>query len=148
MSNGSHTQIYMISARVLYQWDYEKFCEYEDLRAGHKVTTFIFTDSDAKQKQQQKRSSQTIIYCDSEEQLLSSFFNHLEHYDIDIICSYDLINSDIPLLISKSSHIPEQALLGRFHRSNPAKTILQSTAGRLLYDLKHFFTNILPISRL
>ena len=141
-NNDIQEQIYMISARILYQWDYEKFCEYEDLRAGHKVTNFILNDNDSNQKQQ-KRSSQTIVYCDNEEQLLSSFFNHIEHYDVDILCSYDLINKDLPILISKSSQIPEQILLGRFHRSNPITSILQATAGRLIFDLKHFYSNIL-----
>ena len=135
-------QIYMISARILYQWDYERFVEYEDLKAGHKVTTFILSQGD---KNKPRNSSPTTIYCNTEKHLLCEFFNYIEHYDTDFLCSYDLIEHDIPLLLSRSADIPESILLGRFHRQSPAQNAFYACAGRIMLDIKHFYQNILSI---
>lgn len=137
----NNQEIFMISARIFYQWDIEKFEQYRGLAGGHNVTTFLWNG--APQKSQQK----TIVYCENENQVLDLFFQRLDSYDIDILCSYDLIDNDIPLFMTRSSKVPSVMNLGRIRRTEQQKTIQGLTAGRILFDLKNFYSNVLGVSQ-
>ncbi|EAY21421.1 DNA polymerase family B, exonuclease domain containing protein [Trichomonas vaginalis G3] len=141
-SNVSES-IYMISARIFYQWNIEKFEQYRGLNGGHNVQTFCLnTIKNAKNNSNLKTS---IIYCDTEEDLLNHFFERLERYDIDFLVSYDLIEKDLSLLMSRGQNLPSLYSLGRIRRVESIKTVVGITAGRILLDLKSFYKNVLQV---
>ena len=136
-------QVFMISMRIFYQWNYESLDTYKGLYNSRRVIiTFVL----APENDSKKRDS-TTIYCNNESEVLSGFVEKLEQFDIDIICSYDLINHDLPFIIERirKNNLSQWARIGRHFRSIFTNSLTLITSGRMLLDLKLTFQNLLGI---
>ena len=127
--NGS---IFLLTMRILFQWDIENMCEYKDKSgAGHKIITYVCGSKI-------KECKDPVIFCQNEYELLECFLEKLDQYDIDLLASYDLFNNDLPFLISriKELNIYQWNKFCRIFRNVFPSSIYSITAGRLLLDLK------------
>ncbi|OHT15213.1 hypothetical protein TRFO_42657 [Tritrichomonas foetus] len=136
-------KIFMLTMRIFYQWDYESLDIYKGLRSARRaIITFIYVP-----ELNNSKKDRTYVYCQSEAELLQNFAEKIDQFDIDIICSYDLINHDLPLIVErmKANNISNWSKLGRYYRSIYPKSLSLLTSGRILLDLKLTFKNLLGI---
>lgn len=115
-----HTnEIYMISLRVLQEWDIMEFSG-----SGNFVINLICTTSGSKINDKFiSENKKSVRAYRNESDLLSSFVRLIDDYDIDILTSFGLISNDIPLLFSrlKLFNVKDWWRIGRLRRSTPIK---------------------------
>lgn len=143
-----NNEVFMISMRIFYQCNYETLDNYKGLNSSRKsIITFIYIPEISKTS---AKNDRTTVYCSSETELLRNFAERIEQFDIDILCSYDLVEHDLPFILArmKANNIKQWTKLGRHTRNVfPKKdSLLQLiTSGRMLLDLKSSFKNLLQI---
>lgn len=113
-----HTnEIYMISARILYEWDIDEFSG-----KGTKSTTLVCSTSGGAISPEIRQNDHIELFR-TEEDLLSYFVRLIDDYDIDILVSFGLISNDIPLLFNrlKTQNVKEWWKIGRLRRATTIK---------------------------
>ena len=134
-------EIFMISSRILFEWDIEEFSG-----KGMKSITYVCSSSGGAVAKDAKENKHFKIFR-TEKELLSSFVKLIDDYDIDVLISFGLITSDIPLLFSrlKYRNVDEWWRIGRLRRASKIKdgkiNPTYALSGRLPCDIRIAFSD-------
>ena len=139
-------QIVMLSMYILYYWDIESFKPARPKQNSVKMITFVCPTKNvslsSKYVQEFTRNKKTNIQiCENEGDLLARFVAQLDEMDIDLLCSFGLTTTDIPLIYEKLAQHKTKGWynFGRMKRVTPKKgkvDIGLCISGRLPVDLR------------
>ncbi|OHT04413.1 DNA polymerase alpha catalytic subunit [Tritrichomonas foetus] len=138
-------QILILSMKIHYYWNIETFTPSEKTKNYQKVITFACSTKNVSLSSKyvnyihnQKKSN--VVICANETDLLTKFLEQLDEYDIDLIASFGLTTSDLPLIYDKivKHKIRSFFKLGRLKRreAKPKYDLLMALSGRLPVDLR------------
>lgn len=134
---GTHSHhIYLISCRVFMNHDFITYKE-------NIVHTFI-TSPDADNENpgiDKSVKSESVTICRNEKKLLTMFVRLIDKLDIDLLCSYTMLSTDISILFDrmKTLNVQDWYRIGRVNRTSKITTKPNSQlclSGRIPVDIR------------
>jgi DNA polymerase-2 len=103
---------------------------YSIATAGKTEKVFIIGDGN---------STEMIVFCKDEKELLQKFFNHISHEDPDVIIGWNVIDFDLRILFERSKHHRTPFSIGRDQHTvitvNQLNQTIARIPGRVVMDV-------------
>ena len=140
---NNENEIFLISLRIHYKWNIETFQQSGEKQMVKSITFACSPSTTSLSTHYCMNVSKRddIKICKNEAELLSSFVEIIDKYDIDLISSFGLTSFDGPVLIErmKKTNLRNWWKLGRLQRLNPKGSkanFLTVISGRIPVDLR------------